>query len=371
LPLSNSVPDANPAQAAPSEKPRVIAPDEPVKPVDNRSFDSRYHVKNSLGKGRYGTVKVCIEKETNKEYAVKIINGKSLKNPSIIDEEVFKLKKVGTHPNVVAFHDFFKDDATGMFYIVMELCKGGDLFSRIVEDGSYNEKSAAELLRQLASALVYIHSLGITHRDLKPENILLSSKSPDATVKIVDFGLSKLVKEDQALMTTVIGTWAYCAPEVFSQQPYDSSVDTWALGILMFIMLSGYHPFDPYGELADGELITRITNDDFDFDEPEWDGISDDGKFIIRRLLQKDPAKRMSLENFLASPWVTGTATGNADLSASMKRMQSFSHKYKQGGASAAKLDTISDNKQAEEDTDYKENEDVEEDGPGVVPMKH
>jgi hypothetical protein len=159
---NNPIPQDSKPKASP-EKPK---PEEPMKPLDNRSFDSRYHVKNSLGKGRYGTVKVCVEKETGKEYAVKIINGKSLKNPAIIDEEVFKLKKVGTHPNVVAFHDFFKDDATGMFYIVMELCKGGDLFSRIVEDGSYNEKSAAELLRQLASALVYIHSLGITHRDL-------------------------------------------------------------------------------------------------------------------------------------------------------------------------------------------------------------
>jgi serine/threonine protein kinase len=136
-----------------------------VKHGTDNPFD-RYIVKSSLGKGRYGTVKVGVEKATGKEYAIKIINGKTLKDLSIIDEEVFKLKKVGNHPNIVAFHEFFKDDASGMFYIVMELCKGGDLFSRIVEDGSYNEKRAAELLRQLANALVFIHGLGITHRDL-------------------------------------------------------------------------------------------------------------------------------------------------------------------------------------------------------------
>jgi serine/threonine protein kinase len=129
--------------------------------------------------------------------------------------------------------------------------------------------------------------------------------------------------------------------------------------------LSGYHPFDPYGELSDGELITRITNDDFDFDEPEWDGISDDAKFIIRRLLQKDPSKRMSLEAFLATPWVTGSVTGNADLSASMKRMQSFSHKYKQGAA-AAKLEAINDNKATQDEPDFKDNEEIDDDEPGA-----
>jgi serine/threonine protein kinase len=338
---SSGLPAASPGQPIPQPKPQESLESQPqqqeeeeqvMRPVDNRTFESRYKVKNTLGKGRYGVVKVALELSTGKEFAVKVINGKSLKNPAIIDEEVFKLKKVGNHPNVVSFYDFFKDESSGMFYIVMELCKGGDLFSRIVEDGSYSEKRAAELLRQLASALTYIHKLGITHRDLKPENILLSSKEQDACVKIVDFGLSKMVKEDKALMTTVIGTWAYCAPEVFSQQPYDNAVDTWALGILMFIMLSGYHPFDPYGELSDGELITRITNDDFDFDEPEWDGISEDAKFTIRRLLQKDPAKRMSLEAFLNTAWVTGAVAGNTDLSSSVKRMQSFSQKYRPGG---------------------------------------
>lgn len=295
-----------------------------------RELGSRYHMKATLGKGRYGVVKVCVEKETGNEYAVKIIDGKSMKRESVINDEVSKLKKLGNHKNVVNFYDFFKD-SRGMFYIVMELCSGGDLFSRISQEGSYTERRAAVLLKQLAEALKYIHSLGITHRDLKPENILLSHKGADAHVKIVDFGLSKLVKDSQLLMTTVIGTWAYCAPEVFSNKPYDSSVDTWALGIIMFIMLAGYHPFDPYGELSDGDLIDRISKDDFDFNEPEWDGISAEAKFIIRRLLQKDPAKRLKLDEFLNTPWVNLQVEGSRDLSGSVKRFQSFSARYRNG----------------------------------------
>ena len=106
----------------------------------------------------------------------------------------------------------------------------------------------------------------------------MSKKGQGAQVKIVDFGLSKTLKAND-VMQTVIGTWAYCAPEVFLHKPYTNAVDVWALGILMFIMLAGYHPFDPYGELSDGELIHRIQYDDFDFNEPEWDGVSEEGMF--------------------------------------------------------------------------------------------
>jgi len=335
--------DSPPTNVPPTENKDNSGP----KHVETRSAESKYTLKEVLGKGRYGIVKVCIDNETGIHYACKLIDGKAMKSASIIDDEVAKLQEVREHPNVIQFYDFFKDNH-GMFYIVMELCKGGDLFSRIVEDGSYNETSAAELLKQLASALKYIHSLGITHRDLKPENILLSDKGKNAQVKIVDFGLSKMVQDSTLMMTTVIGTWAYCAPEVFSNQPYDNTVDNWALGILMFIMLSGYHPFDPYGELADGELISRISNDDFDFDEPEWEGISDDAKFIIRRLLQKNPKKRMTLEAFLNTSWVLGDTSNTVDLTSSVKRMASFSARYRpipgKVGDEAAKkptLDTI------------------------------
>jgi serine/threonine protein kinase len=148
------------------EKKEEHIDDEVVRPVEVRKFESKYKLKASLGKGRYGTVKVCVDLATGHEYAVKIIDGRAMKSESTINDEVYKLRKVGKHPNVVQFYDFFKDE-NNMFYIVMELCQGGDLFSRIVEDGSYTEQRAATLLRQLASALVYIHSLGITHRDLK------------------------------------------------------------------------------------------------------------------------------------------------------------------------------------------------------------
>lgn len=144
-----------------------------------------------------------------------------------------------------------------------------------------------------------MHDNKITHRDLKPENILLTDQSPSAILKVVDFGLSKFVNSPQGMMSTVIGTWAYCAPEVFSRRPYTDAVDNWALGVLMFIMLSGeyslltfdrstdgvprvcwtsgYHPFDLYGDSSEAQLIENICSGKFNFEEPEWQDVSKEG----------------------------------------------------------------------------------------------
>eukprot|EP00475_Leptophrys_vorax_P001052 TRINITY_DN10551_c0_g1_i1.p1 TRINITY_DN10551_c0_g1~~TRINITY_DN10551_c0_g1_i1.p1 ORF type:complete len:342 (-),score=102.47 TRINITY_DN10551_c0_g1_i1:75-1100(-) len=226
--------------------------------LENRTFDSRYEMKESLGKGSYGTVKVCVEKERDAKYAVKIINMKTINVPFMAD--VVELEKAGQHPNLIQYHDFFRDEATGMFYVVMEYCEGGDLFTRMKNYGAFDEAMASNMLRQLTSALIFLHSLGIIHRGLKPENVLFASPSSaasgDGAVKIVDYGFSQWLKSDDLL-----GTVAYHAPEVCSKSPFDKSVDTWALGVIMFVMLVGYHPFDPYGQLSDADLITKITND--------------------------------------------------------------------------------------------------------------
>lgn len=263
---------------------------------------------------------MCTDRKTGEKWALKCIQRSSLKSHTIVEDEVRQLKKVGHHPNVVKLHDFF-EDFDGNFYIVMELCVGGDLFTRIVNQGSYSELMASELLKQLGSAIQHMHNNKITHRDLKPENILLMDRSPSAPLKVVDFGLSKFVNSPQGMMSTVIGTWAYCAPEVFSRRPYTDAVDNWALGVLMFIMLSGYHPFDLYGDSSEAQLIDNICRGKFNFDEPEWQDVSEAAKSIITALLHRDPAQRMSIEQFLKTPWISGDGS-NTSLGRSQKRLQ-------------------------------------------------
>lgn len=266
----------------------------------------------TLGKGHFATVKEAVHKGTNKVYAIKIINRNQIKNNEVnFKAEIEILKQVGSHPHVVSMIDSFQDDKH--FYIIMDYCAGGDLFSQIVEEGKYSERSAIRFCRQMASALKYIHAHGVCHRDLKPENLLLTSRDLEtADVKLADFGLSKVIENETGIMHTICGTWAYCAPEVISKQPYDFSVDTWALGVLMFVLLSGYHPFDVYGDTPEPELLRKIKSGRFDFNDPAWDDVSQQAKDLIKGLLVVEPRKRMRLDDYLASAWIM--SEGNSQL---------------------------------------------------------
>jgi len=234
-----------------------------------------------------------------------------------VKEEIDILQRVGKHPNIVSLVNSFEDDKE--FFLVTELCSGGDLFSRIIENGHFSEKQAISVCKQLGQALEHIHSKGITHRDLKPENILME-REHELRVKVCDFGLSKLRRSK---MKTVCGTWAYCAPEVISNKEYTSAVDCWTLGVLMYVLLSGYHPFDVYGDTPEPELLKRIIEVTYDFDDPVWADVSEDAKNLIRALLVDDPETRMTAAQYLKSAWVNseGRERHNSIVMAKLKGM--------------------------------------------------
>ena len=203
------------------------------------------------GKGHYGTVYKARNKRTGRVVAVKKIEIARTRKSSL-KAEVMVLRDVGHHDNIVGLLDVF---ITGTHVLlVLEMATGGELFDRLVNDGPYSEKKASFHVGSIAGALGYLHSKGIVHRDLKPENLLLSDKSPDAILKIADFGLSKILDtgSGQVEMGTVCGTWAYCAPEVRQtiighRAHYTAAVDMWSLGVIMYVMMVAYHPFDPSG----------------------------------------------------------------------------------------------------------------------------
>ena len=265
-----------------------------------------------LGKGHFA--RVCLALDTandNRRVAVKQIDKKDMnKNRGIVEAEMSILKKMGAHAYIVGMLDWWEDERK--FHIVMELCDGGDLFSKIVEQGKYSEREAVRCCRQIAEALVYMHSCGVIHRDLKPENILLLDSSMDSALKIADFGLSKIVSSIDDVMRTVCGTWAYCAPEVISHKSYTSKVDNWTLGVLMFILLCGYHPFDCYGDLPEPELLDKIMKVDYEFEDAVWDTVSEQAKQLIRGLLRYKPDERLSLADYLQSEWITGAAAASS-----------------------------------------------------------
>lgn len=146
----------------------------------------------------------------------------------------------------------------------------------IVEKEQYSEKEAAKVFKPIVDAIRYCHNSAIVHRDLKPENILFSEKDPESTVKIADFGLARVLESKNQLMSTVCGTPAYLAPEIISNEKYGPACDCWSLGVILYVLLCGYPPFDDDNNAV---MVQQVKSGDFDFPSPDWDEISEEGIF--------------------------------------------------------------------------------------------
>jgi calcium-dependent protein kinase len=153
-------------------------------------------------------------------------------------------------------------------------------------------------MKQLISGICYCHQKGIVHRDLKPENILMEDKSGDLSLKIIDWGCAKTIKNKERLHQAD-GTAYYIAPEVLKND-YDEKCDVWSCGIIFYILLCGYPPFN--GD-TDEEIFQGILREDVVFPEEEWDSVSDEAKNLILKLLKKDPKKRISALDSLQDDW--------------------------------------------------------------------
>jgi len=253
-----------------------------------------------LGRGHFAEVYRAKDLRTGRDVAVKRISRQN-QDVKTLRTEVEALLKVQGHPNIVSLYDVFIDD--NAVILVMELLEGGELFSRIVEHGSYTEQDASKHIRKITEALRFMHQHGIVHRDLKPENLVLSTKDPDSEIKISDFGLSKVLEGNTNVMYTVCGTSAYAAPEVGMKNNYDNRCDSWSLGVIIFVILASYHPFDPYGRLDDMGLREAVCNYKWDFNDKVWNEMSAAVKDLIRRLLC--PAEeRLDADQILEHPWI-------------------------------------------------------------------
>ena len=263
---------------------------------------SQYDVIQELGRGNYAVVHFAKRRSDGMPVAIKVLEKRGLNDKGVeqVQEEMTVLKQLD-HPNLLKLVESCEDDER--FFIVTELCDGGELFDRIVEREYYSEQDAQKILRDLASALLYMHSRKIVHRDLKPENILLSSKADDAIIKVADFGFSKQL-EDAAAST--LGTPAYVAPEILEKKPYDCAVDMWSFGVIAYVLLCGYLPF---ADDNPNELFRKIRTGAFVYDSPYWDNISQDAKDLISSCLQVDPRRRLTASDVLKHPWINSELT--------------------------------------------------------------
>eukprot|EP00596_Hydrurales_sp_CCMP1899_P002382 CAMPEP_0119035232 /NCGR_PEP_ID=MMETSP1177-20130426/2169_1 /TAXON_ID=2985 /ORGANISM="Ochromonas sp, Strain CCMP1899" /LENGTH=264 /DNA_ID=CAMNT_0006993215 /DNA_START=721 /DNA_END=1515 /DNA_ORIENTATION=+ len=186
--------------------------------------------------------------------------------------------------------------------MVMEMMMGGELFDYVVEKGTLSEEEASVIVRKVTSAVAHMHGLDIIHRDLKPENLLLTSKRPDAEVKLIDFGLAKETTDN--LARSFLGTRGYLAPEMLQRQSYDKSIDIWALGVIVFVLLCGCLPFDDDSSRIANESAARKK---FTLRFPRWAStLSVSAKDLLHNLLDVNPKTRFTAEQALNHPWVSG-----------------------------------------------------------------
>ena len=255
-----------------------------------------YILKEDIGQGNFGKVKLAIYKPTDEKFAIKIINKKmlKLKMKNVIFKENEIISKFN-HINVIYVYNII--DTPSNYYIVMEYCQMGELFDYIVKNQRIKDDEASIFFYQLINGVEYIHSKGIAHRDLKPENILLTE---DKILKIIDFGLSHEFNGEDFLKTKC-GSPSYASPEIISHPFYDGfKTDIWCCGIILYAMLCGYLPFDgDDNENNNNTLFKNIMDCKLDF--PDY--VNELGKDLICKILTAEPEKRITIPEIKNHPF--------------------------------------------------------------------
>mmetsp|Transcript_4013 Transcript_4013/g.7750 ORF Transcript_4013/g.7750 Transcript_4013/m.7750 type:complete len:463 (-) Transcript_4013:266-1654(-) len=298
---------------------------------EKKDVKTKYDLKGTLGEGSFAVVKKGVNKITGEEFAIKVIDKKSLgsdsSSESDMENEIDILCKIN-HRNIVQLFEIY--ETPSYLYLVMELVTGGELFDSVVEKGFYSEKDAAEVMRDVVLAIQYLHSKNVVHRDLKPENLLYSTND-EATriIKVADFGLAKVFDTSgtpDMTMVTTCGTPGYVAPEVLKGGGYGKAVDLWSVGVILYILLCGFPPF--YNENT-SMLFEQIMEGDFDFPSPYWDDISDSAKSLVKGLLTVDAKKRLTCEECLEHPWLKGLTANAAPIKDLADNIKKFNAKKK------------------------------------------
>ena len=260
-----------------------------------------YDVKNKLGSGKFGLVKLGIHKKTGQKVAIKIMKKSSMDSSDLeLVRTEIEILKICQHPNIIRLYNVFEN--ADYLYIIMEYCYGGDLFSYL-ENRHFrvSEKRASNIIHQMATAVYYMHSYGVVHRDLKPENVLMTSTDEDSEIRILDFGLSKILGPYEKC-DEPYGTLTYCAPEIIVDEPYSKPVDLWSLGVMTYLMVSGKLPFNAEDE---NEIARQVVYDEPNYTRnPVWKTISPECLDFIQKLLVKDQNKRMTIKGVLEHKWI-------------------------------------------------------------------
>ncbi|XP_030625524.1 caM kinase-like vesicle-associated, like [Chanos chanos] len=287
---------------------------------DGRTYHSlsditdKYEIGQVLKAKEFCELCLAKERQTDKVYVCKkFLKKDGRKVRKAAKNEIMILKMV-KHPNILQLIDAF--ETRKEFFIIQELATGGDVFDWILDQGNYTERDASNVIRQVLEAVAYLHSLNIVHRNLKLENLMYYTENNHNKVVLRDFYLSKF---ENGSITEPCGTPEYLAPEVVARHRYGRPVDCWAVGVIMYMLLSGNPPFydeteEENTDLHNRIIFCRIVAGEFEFDSPYWDDISPAAKELVCRLMEVDPMLRITAQEALWHEWIAGNGASEKNL---------------------------------------------------------
>jgi serine/threonine protein kinase len=254
-----------------------------------------------LGTGGYGCVRECLHRASGEKYAVKTIDKSKIERLDHIQREISLLGSMN-HPGVMKMVDFYED--ADYVHIVTEKYTGGDLFDEIVNNttdyGCLDEDQAVKIIRALLEAVQYLHANDIVHRDIKPENVMFEDEE-GSSIKLIDFGLSRVHMVNEPAMANQVGTPYYMSPDVL-QGKYDRSCDLWSIGVVAYILLTGYPPFNGNSNF---EVLESIRKGNLVFEESIWGNVSKSSRDFVSKMLSFDSSSRIRVaEDALRHPWM-------------------------------------------------------------------
>jgi aurora kinase len=258
-----------------------------------------FEIGKPLGRGKFGSVYLAREKKNKYIVAIKVLQKAQLLKAGVEHQlrREIEIQSQLRHRNILRMYGYFYD--AKRIYLILEYSPRGELYKRLTAKGTFSEKVSARYISDLALALQYCHKKHVIHRDIKPENLLIGAYQE---VKIADFGWS--VHAPTSRRNTLCGTLDYLPPEMVEGREHDEQVDVWSLGVLLYEFLVGNPPFETEGHSATYRRISRV-----DLRFPR--GVAEDAQDLIRKLLVKDPRKRIALSSIPTYPWVLRNLKSN------------------------------------------------------------
>ncbi|KAG7244685.1 hypothetical protein INR49_029704 [Caranx melampygus] len=254
------------------------------------------------------------DRNTLKMYTCKKFHKKDGRKVRKAAKNEIMILKMIKHHNILQLVDTFETKKE--YFLFLELATGREVFDWILDQGYYSERDTSNVMRQVLEAVAYLHSLKIVHRNLKLENLVYFNRLKHSKIVISDFQLAKL---ENGLIKDPCGTPEYLAPEVVGRQRYGRPVDCWAIGVIMYILLSGNPPFyddadEDDSDNRDKNLFLKILSGDYEFDSPYWDDISDSAKNLVASLMEVDQDQRLTSQEAIAHEWISGNAASDKNI---------------------------------------------------------